>query len=84
VRIDPLSFQAAVDQAKAEVEVAEAALMKAQVTLREAADDEQRRRKLVATGAGSAVELSKSIALTMSRPMVVIACMIGSSKSWEP
>jgi HlyD family secretion protein len=60
-QIDPLSFQNAVDQAEAEVGVAEAALMKAQVTERQATDDEQRKRKLVSTGAGSGVDLEKAV-----------------------
>jgi len=61
-RIDPLSFQNSVEKAKAEVGITEAALRKAQVALQDAEDDEQRKRKLTATGAGSAVELTKAIA----------------------
>jgi HlyD family secretion protein len=61
-RIDPLSFQNSVEKAEAEVGIAEAALKKAQVALQDAEDDEQRKRKLTATGAGSAVELTKAIA----------------------
>jgi HlyD family secretion protein len=61
-RIDPLSFQIQAEQAAAEVDTAEGVLMKARVTLREAEDDEQRKRKLASTGAGSAVELSKALA----------------------
>jgi HlyD family secretion protein len=61
-RIDPLSFQNSVEKAEAEVGIAEATLKKAQVALRDAEDDEQRKRKLTATGAGSAVELSKAMA----------------------
>jgi HlyD family secretion protein len=65
-RIDPLSFQNSVEKAEAEVGIAKAALKKAQVALQDAEDDEQRKRKLKATGAGSAVELTKAIAATGS------------------
>jgi len=61
-RIDPLSFQNSVEKAEAEVGMAEAALKKAQVGLREAADDEERKRKLATSGSGSVVELSKAVA----------------------
>ena len=61
-RIDPLSFQNSVEKAEAEVGIAEAALKKAQVKLSEAEDDEERKRKLAASGAGSTVELGKAIA----------------------
>jgi HlyD family secretion protein len=61
-RIDPQSFQNAVEQSEAEVGIAEAALTKAQVKLRDAEDEEQRKQKLAATGAGSAVEQTKALA----------------------
>ena len=61
-RIDPLSFQNSVDEAEAELSVAEAGLKKAQVALSEAKDEEERKRKLATSGAGSAVELSKAAA----------------------
>jgi len=61
-RIDPLSFQNAVDEARAEVDIAQAVLAKMQVALGEAEDEERRKQKLVSAGAGSAVELSKAVA----------------------
>jgi HlyD family secretion protein len=60
-RIDPLPFQIEVERAEAEVRIAEAALLKAQVGESEAARDEQRKRKLTMTGAASVVEQSKAM-----------------------
>jgi HlyD family secretion protein len=61
-RIDPLSFQNAVEKAEAEVGIAQAAFKKARVAMSEAEDEEARKRKLATSGAGSEVDLSKAMA----------------------
>jgi len=61
-RIDPLSFQNEIERSHAEVEIAKAALVKAEVAFNEAKEDEERKRRLTAKGAGSAVDFSKAVA----------------------
>ncbi len=61
-RIDPLSFRNEVEKSRAEVEIAKAVLMKAEVALKEAEEDEERKRRLTLKGAGSAVEFTKATA----------------------
>lgn len=58
--IDPITFEHAVDMAEAEVAMTRAALRKAEVTLRDARADVERKAALVGRGAGSDVDRIKA------------------------
>tara|TARA_R100000935_G_scaffold22516_1_gene41432 strand:- start:2385 stop:3692 length:1308 start_codon:yes stop_codon:yes gene_type:complete len=61
--IDPLSFEIAVEQAEAEVGVARANVLKAQVSLRDAEGDLEGKTALAAGGNGSKIDKRKAEAL---------------------
>ena len=58
--IEPLSFEIAVEQAQAQVGIAQSNVVKADVGLREAEAEFQRKKSLASKGAGSAAELGKA------------------------
>ncbi len=57
---DPTSFQNTLDQTKAELSMAQAILLKAQIGWREADSDVVRKRYLFSTGSGSAIDRSRA------------------------
>lgn len=60
--IDPLSFEIAVEQAEAQVGIAKAGLLKAEVALRDAETDLARKQALATRGTGSRLDESKATA----------------------
>ncbi|ASY66789.1 Macrolide-specific efflux protein MacA (plasmid) [Sinorhizobium sojae CCBAU 05684] len=58
--IDPRLFEIAVEQAQAQVGVAESDVLKAEVSLRDAEEEFERKKSLAARGTGSQVDLSKA------------------------
>ncbi|QFI69274.1 Macrolide-specific efflux protein MacA [Sinorhizobium alkalisoli] len=61
--IDPLSFEIAVEQAEAQVGIARAGVQKAEVALRDAEADLERKHALAINGTGSKLEESKATAV---------------------
>jgi len=61
--IDPLSFDIAVEQAEAQVGIARAGVHKAEVALRDAEADLERKHALATNGTGSKLEESKATAV---------------------